>query len=600
MLGRVLALMVRLRYLALVGAGLVVTFVPLAVLEGAQPVVYGVLLAGLVYNTLLALALRLAPRERRPAVAVASVVIDTLLISIIVAQTDGIRSPFFGAYLGVGIVAGIYGGMRGALLATLFYTICFAVASRLAIGYTPWYVSIYVHFVLRVAFAAAVSLFAGLLSGELEKLATTNEELKRLNRLLHLRSTVSEITNATSEPADLLLLVAKRIREELEGTECRVIVTRPAAAALMLQARGDEATIIVADPEEVAERYPVAVQAISERRPIRSGDALPDGNPVPEGMLCVPLLGEERVLGALLLAAADEEGGALPAGFDDDDVKEVTVIAGQLAIKLENTLLMADLNRSYLELRQVDQLKSSILANTSHELRTPLTLILGYAEALLGGLGGALSAEQTTFAAGIRQSGKRLLGLVDNLLTVASMEKGPIPLQLQPIDLERQLDYALTAVQPAIMAKGLRVERRASLGARWVLADQQSLRQILAHLLKNALEFSPHGATVTMEALAEDEDGLIQVRVSDAGSGMTKEQVASLFTMFHQVDGSSRRSHEGIGLGLYICKRLVEAHGGTIWVQSEPERGSTFCFTLRRAAAPTAAAVEPEAVAAGH
>jgi signal transduction histidine kinase len=125
------------------------------------------------------------------------------------------------------------------------------------------------------------------------------------------------------------------------------------------------------------------------------------------------------------------------------------------------------------------------------------------------------------------------------------------------------------------------------------------LRQVLTHLLKNAIEFSPPGGTLTIEAGAAPDEALVQVSISDTGIGMSNDQIASLFTMFHQVDSSSRRAHEGVGLGLYICKRLIDAHGGQIWVRSEPERGSTFSFTLPRAAAQPQAEPAPAGRATG-
>lgn len=594
MLSRVSVLMVRLRFLALVFASIIVAVVPFSALEGVERLIYGALAVGLVYNSGLALALRRARPERLQRLAIASVLADTLLVSIIVWATGGVTSPFFVAYYGIGIVAAIYGGVTGAILGSVLMAIAFGVVSSLAFGFIPWWASVYVHFALRVGFATAVSLFTALLTREVEMLSTSNEELQRLNRLLHLRSTLSEIINATAEPVDLLLLAAKRLREETGIRRCLVLVTPAADGYLLTADEGDAQTIIRADAATLAARYPSAERAITERRSVQTPDPDDSTPSAIEPTLSLPLLGEERVLGALYL-----EIGGDHQGVDADALRELTTIASQLAVKLENILLMTDLHRAYNELRQVDHLKSSILANTSHELRTPLTLILGYSEALLGGLGGPLNAEQTTFATGIRQSGKRLQGLVENLLSVASMEKGPISLNLQALDLDRQLDYVITSLQPAISAKGLTVVRRVSEPDRWVRADQQALRQVLNHLLKNAIEFSPAGGPLTIETLADPAADQVQVRVTDAGIGLTSEQVGSLFTKFYQADNSSRRTHEGAGLGLYISKRLVEAHDGRIWVESEPGCGSTFGFTLPRGATEPALP-RPEPVTSGQ
>lgn len=583
MLGRVSALMVRLRYLALGLAALAMLLFPTTI-EGAQPLVFGALGAGVVYNTLLALALKYGRPEQRLAEAIASIVADTVLVTVIVWATGGVTSPFSGAYIGIGIASAVYGGLAGALLGTILYTVCFAIASVMAIGAIPWWVSVYVHFSLRVAFAAAVSLFAGLLTREVEALTTSNAELQRLNRLLNLRSTISEIINATANPADLLLLVARRLREQLDAGGCLIFVPRSVADHLPVLSNASEQLVIPADPAELRESYPAVAQAFAERQAVVTYSP----GATPSRAACLPLVSDDRLLGVLYLFDNDT---AEP--FDRDDLKEVTGIAQQLATKLDNMRLLIDLNRSYVELRQVDHLKSAILANTSHELRTPLTLILGYAEALLGGLGGQLSKEQLDFAAGIRQSGKRLQGLVENLLSVASMEKGPIMVQPQRLDLDRQIDHVVTALQPAISSKGLTIVR-SSTGNRSLHADPQALRQILTHLLKNAVEFSPSGAPVTIEAVDDADPAMLQVRVIDNGVGMSSDQTAALFTLFHQLDGSSRRAHEGAGLGLYISKRLVEAHGGRIGVQSTPGQGSTFFFTLPKTAQPAPRPADPE------
>jgi signal transduction histidine kinase len=181
------------------------------------------------------------------------------------------------------------------------------------------------------------------------------------------------------------------------------------------------------------------------------------------------------------------------------------------------------------------------------------------------------------------------------------MEKGPITVHPQTLDPERQIDHVVTALQPAIAAKELTLVRPTAGSGLAVQADAQALRQVLTHLLRNAIAFSPRGAAVTVDVVPDADPALVQMRVIDRGVGMTAEQVATIFTMFHQVDGTARRAHEGAGLGLYISKRLVEAQGGRIGVVSSPGQGSTFTVTLPRAMpADRAASAERPAVAAGQ
>jgi signal transduction histidine kinase len=253
------------------------------------------------------------------------------------------------------------------------------------------------------------------------------------------------------------------------------------------------------------------------------------------------------------------------------------------------------LQAAYDKLRELDRLKSNFLATVSHELRTPLTSIIGYSDMLATGIAGELNGEQQEFVETIRSKGDHLLALITSLLDLNKLERGHMSIQREPLDPRALAREVQTTLAPLAAKKNVTIDVELEEGLPVVSADPVRIRQVLFNLAENAVKFSPAGERVVVAMrgveVEADSDGMglvllaptraaLEVAVSDAGRGIPEAERERIFDAFYQIDGSSTREHGGTGLGLSIVKRLVEAHGGEVWVESAKGRGSTFRFTL--------------------
>jgi signal transduction histidine kinase len=261
----------------------------------------------------------------------------------------------------------------------------------------------------------------------------------------------------------------------------------------------------------------------------------------------------------------------------------------------------ARLQEAYDRLKELDRLKSNFLATVSHELRTPLTSIIGYSEMLQAGIAGEMTDEQSSFVETIRSKGELLLSLISSLLDLNKLERGQLTIEPEMVDPRAVLAEVQETYLPEAEKKRIRLEVDCGDDVPQLQADPVRLRQILLNLAGNALKFTPENGRVKLCAvpaemtLENDGDGedddvgaalmmapepAVEFRVTDSGIGIASDQVAKIFDAFYQVDGSSTREYGGAGLGLAIAKNLVEAHHGTIRVESTPKQGSTFFVTL--------------------
>jgi PAS domain S-box-containing protein len=242
----------------------------------------------------------------------------------------------------------------------------------------------------------------------------------------------------------------------------------------------------------------------------------------------------------------------------------------------ELKLLQDRLTDQNMQLQAVDRQKSEFVSALSHELRTPLTFIKGYVEFLEDRVGGDLSAMQDEYVAAIQQGVERLERLVNDLLDFARMDAGTFKLIKAPDDLRNTILSTVELLQPMMEQAQLAARVCLPEGPLRAWVDSQRIGQVVTNLVTNAIKFSsPHQA---IEVSAWQTDGEVRCEVRDHGPGIAPDEAERLFHRFRQLKAGAERG--GLGLGLSICKALVEAHGGRIGVESEPGAGSTFWFTL--------------------
>ena len=225
-------------------------------------------------------------------------------------------------------------------------------------------------------------------------------------------------------------------------------------------------------------------------------------------------------------------------------------------------------------LQAAEQQRRNLTADVAHELRTPLSNIQGYLDAINDGL---LRADDATMAT-LRQQTSHLVTLVEDLRLLALAEAGSLVLHASPQPLNELLEDTVEAFRPRADAKAIQLSLEASTGLPEVTLDRTRISQVVGNLLENAMVHTPDGGAVTVGASAGE--GLVTVSIADSGPGIAPEEAPRVFDRFYRVDPSRARATGGAGLGLTIARQLVEAHGGTIWLDSELGRGSTFRFSL--------------------
>jgi len=237
-----------------------------------------------------------------------------------------------------------------------------------------------------------------------------------------------------------------------------------------------------------------------------------------------------------------------------------------------------ELGRLYGELETVSRHKSEFLANMSHELRTPLNAIIGFSEVLHEQMFGELNEQQIGYVDDVLEAGRHLLSLINDILDLAKVEAGRMELELAEVSLPLALQSGLTMSGERATRGGITLGLRVEPDEIVVQADERKLRQVVFNLLSNAVKFTPAGGRVDVSAQLTD--GVVEVAVADTGPGISAEDQELIFEEFGQARGDVGKHQEGTGLGLPLSRRFIELHGGRLWVESVPGKGSTFRFTL--------------------
>jgi signal transduction histidine kinase len=288
-------------------------------------------------------------------------------------------------------------------------------------------------------------------------------------------------------------------------------------------------------------------------------------------LLAVPLLHQDKVIGALVVRR--RRVGA----FAPETLRLLRSFASQSALAIQNARLFREIEDKSRQLEIASRHKSQFLANMSHELRTPLNAILGYTELILDGIYGPPSEKITAVLERVQANGKHLLGLINDVLDLSKIEAGQLTLSFNDYSLKDVVHTVVTATEPLAAEKKLPVKVEIPRDLPAGRADERRIAQVLLNLVGNAIKFTDAGE---VRIAANVENDRYMLAIADTGPGIPLSEQTRIFEEFHQIDSSNTKTKGGTGLGLAIAKRIVEMHGGRIWVESAVGKGSTFRIEL--------------------
>jgi signal transduction histidine kinase len=288
-------------------------------------------------------------------------------------------------------------------------------------------------------------------------------------------------------------------------------------------------------------------------------------------LLAVPLVREGHLLGALTVLRK------VTGEFAPEVIELLRTIGTQSALAIQNARLFREIEIKGRQLEAASRHKSEFLANMSHELRTPLNAIIGVTDLLLEDARDLDRADEMEPLERVRRAGHHLLALINDILDLSRIEAGHVELELDDFHLGPAIDDALLLMRERAGRCGLALERHVDQRVGEIRGDERKVKQVLLNLLSNAVKFTPEGGRIDVRAALVEEG--VEIAVADTGIGIAPADQEAVFEEFRQV-GKSDRKAEGTGLGLALCRKFVELHGGRIWVKSEPGQGSTFTFTL--------------------
>jgi len=294
-------------------------------------------------------------------------------------------------------------------------------------------------------------------------------------------------------------------------------------------------------------------------------------------LVVIPLVRPDRIVGALVVRRLT------PGAFSDETCDMLTTFASQSAIALTNARLYQQLELQSRELATTSQHKSDFLASMSHELRTPLNAVIGFSEVLLERMFGELNDRQAEYVQDILDAGRHLLALLNDVLDLSKVEAGRMDLDITTFPAGDSIQSVLALVRERAGQIGVELRFDAADAPTHITADELRLKQVLLNLIGNAVKFTPEGGSVTVRAWTGGPEVIITV--TDTGIGIAESDRSRIFDSFQQGTRSASSS-EGTGLGLTLTRRIVELHGGRMWLESEVGLGSTFGLALPRQVRP--------------
>lgn len=387
--------------------------------------------------------------------------------------------------------------------------------------------------------------------------------------------------NSSLDLQDVLRTIVVSLKETLKCRGCSIALLDPANEVLEI------AMAAGLDPKwerrfRLRLGEGIAGRVALEGKPIYVPDTLAwQGfiffDPSVRSLLTVPLVLQQRIIGTLSI---DSDR---PNAFTRDDERLLTIAATQAAAAIENARLFSGLEQqvrnlaeAYADLKKTERLRDEFVQNVSHELRIPLTFIRSYVELLLEEYPGPLTTEQRKYLNIVAEKTNAVSRLVNDIMEL--QQAGSPLIKRVPVSLSDVVHKAVEGCAAAAAQAGLTIVEQFPEERLLVMGDEHRLTQVFDNLLGNAIKFSPNGGQIVVRI--ESVRSAVRASVSDQGIGIPKEEQKRIFDRFYQVDGSGGRRFGGSGLGLAIVKNIVEAHGGEVWVESEPGKGSTFYVSI--------------------
>jgi signal transduction histidine kinase/putative methionine-R-sulfoxide reductase with GAF domain len=416
----------------------------------------------------------------------------------------------------------------------------------------------------------------------LNELRQRTDELGRSVSELRALGEVSQAVNSTLDLETVLsTIVAKAV--QLSDTEAGAIYgydEQTHEFRLRATYGMDQGLIDALSQRHIGLDDPTVAPVFAQREPVQVADLreeLPsDLNEVTlragyRARMVAPLLRGEDIVGTLVVRRRT------PGDFAKNTVDIIKTFAAQSALAIQNARLFHEIEDKSRQLEEASQHKSQFLANMSHELRTPLNAILGYTELMADGAYGEPSEKMLGILKRLEANGKHLLGLINDVLDLSKIEAGQLVLELSDYCIQDIAQTVRSTLEPLATDKKLAFKVEMPTGLPPGHGDGRRLTQVLINLVGNAIKFTDAGEVAIK---AEAHNGSFHVSVRDTGPGISSADQAKLFQEFQQADNAITKKKGGTGLGLAISKRIIEMHGGRIWVESQVGQGSTFAFTL--------------------
>jgi signal transduction histidine kinase len=416
----------------------------------------------------------------------------------------------------------------------------------------------------------------------LNELRARTDDLARSVGELQALGEVSQAVNSTLDLEQVLTTIVQRAVQLSRTDAGAIYVFDEARQEFKLRATygmSDEMIVAITD-RRIGTGDAHIGPAATERKPIQVPDIEKEAlTPVNEinlregfrAVLIIPLLRPEHIVGALVVRRKT------PGAFPQSTIDLLETFGDQSVVAIQNANLFHEIEEKGKQLAVASQHKSQFLANMSHELRTPLNAILGYTELILDGIYGEAPQKAQDVLKRVESNGRHLLGLINDVLDLSKIEAGQLTLTLTDYSMKDVLYNVFSAVEPLANDKKLAFKVEAQPDMPKGHGDERRLTQVVLNLVGNAIKFSDTGAVIIK---ASSTNSSFTVAVKDNGPGISPADQGKIFEEFQQADNSATKKKGGTGLGLSISRRIVELHGGRLWVESELGKGSVFSFTL--------------------